>query len=387
MCPVCLGLPGIAAGAERAGRRVRAAARRGARLRRAGAVDLRPEELLLSRHAEGLPGQPVRGPDPRRRAARGRRRAWSGSSARTSRRTPARPMHVGGGGRIHEADHSLVDYNRAGVPLMEIVSRPDIRTAEQAACLRRPSCAPCCERIGVSDVKMEEGSMRVDANVSVRRRGASELGTKVEIKNMNSLRSLGRAIDYEIERQIETLEHRRADRAGDPPLGRSRRPHARHAHQGGVERLPLLPRARPRAGRADRRAMRAAAAAALPELPAARRARLVADWGIGEADARRAGRRRPASPTTPKRRSRRCTGGTAARRRELVHRRRARRTSTRAGLSPEVLPLAPDGLAELVGLVADGHAVAQPGQGRARRVPARAEAAEAGRRRSAASRR
>jgi aspartyl-tRNA(Asn)/glutamyl-tRNA(Gln) amidotransferase subunit B len=114
-------------------------------------------------------------------------------------------VHVGGGGRIHEADYSLVDYNRAGVPLMEIVTRPDIRTAEQARAYVAELRA-VLRALGISDVKMEEGSMRVDANVSVRRRGTSELGTKVEVKNMNSLRSLGRAIEYEIERQIAMLE-------------------------------------------------------------------------------------------------------------------------------------------------------------------------------------
>ena len=87
-------------------------------------------------------------------------------------------LHVGGGGRIHDADHSLVDYNRAGVPLMEIVSRPDIRSAEQARAYVTELRA-VLETIGVSDVKMEEGSMRVDANVSVRPNGRDELGTKV----------------------------------------------------------------------------------------------------------------------------------------------------------------------------------------------------------------
>src|SRR5205085_229322 len=97
------------------------------------------------------------------------------------------------------------DYNRAGVPLMEIVSRPDIRNAEQA----RAYVAQLRDvlfTLGVSDVKMEEGSMRVDANVSVRRHGAAEFGTKVEVKNMNSLRSLGRAIEFEIQRQVDALE-------------------------------------------------------------------------------------------------------------------------------------------------------------------------------------
>src|SRR5437588_7293071 len=84
-------------------------------------------------------------------------------------------IHVGGGGRIHEADHSLVDYNRAGVPLMEIVSRPDIRSAEQARSYAGELRA-VLQAIGVSDVKMEEGSMRVDANVSVRPAGPSDLG-------------------------------------------------------------------------------------------------------------------------------------------------------------------------------------------------------------------
>lgn len=112
--------------------------------------------------------------------------------------------HIGGGGRIHDAEHSLVDYNRAGVPLLEIVGRPDLRTAEQArayvAELRAILVA-----VGASDGKMEEGSMRVDCNVSVRERGSDVLGTRCEIKNINSLRSLGRAIEYEAARHVDLL--------------------------------------------------------------------------------------------------------------------------------------------------------------------------------------
>src|ERR1700733_14369574 len=113
--------------------------------------------------------------------------------------------HAGASGRIHGADYSLVDYNRAGVPLVEIVSRPDIRTAEQArayaAELRSILVAS-----GASDGKMEEGSMRVDANVSVRRSSADPFGTRCEIKNLNSVRSLGRPIEFEADRQIALLE-------------------------------------------------------------------------------------------------------------------------------------------------------------------------------------
>ena len=113
--------------------------------------------------------------------------------------------HVGGGGRIHQAAYSLVDYNRAGVPLVEIVSRPDLRSAAAARSyvdeLRAILVAG-----GASDGKMEEGSLRVDANVSVRPQGSTELGTRCEIKNMNSLRSLGRAVEYETARQIALID-------------------------------------------------------------------------------------------------------------------------------------------------------------------------------------
>jgi len=112
--------------------------------------------------------------------------------------------HAGSGsGRIHDAEYSLVDFNRAGVPLLEIVSKPDLRSADSAkayvAELRSILVA-----VGASDGKMEEGSLRVDANVSVRRPGEG-LGTRCEIKNVNSLRSLGRAIAYEARRQIDQL--------------------------------------------------------------------------------------------------------------------------------------------------------------------------------------
>ena len=114
--------------------------------------------------------------------------------------------HVGGGGgRIHGAHHSLVDYNRAGVPLVEIVSEPDIRSAEQAKAYVNELRA-ILVAIGASDARMEEGSLRIDANVSLRRTGTEALGTRAEIKNLNSVRSLGRALEYEVRRQTGRLE-------------------------------------------------------------------------------------------------------------------------------------------------------------------------------------
>jgi len=113
--------------------------------------------------------------------------------------------HIGGAtGRIHGSEYSLIDFNRAGVPLVEIVSRPDIRSAEDArqyvAELRAILLA-----IGASDAKMEEGSMRCDANVSVHRIG-TPFGTRCEIKNVNSIRALGRAIEYEARRQYDVID-------------------------------------------------------------------------------------------------------------------------------------------------------------------------------------
>jgi aspartyl-tRNA(Asn)/glutamyl-tRNA(Gln) amidotransferase subunit B len=111
--------------------------------------------------------------------------------------------HVGGTGRIAGATHSLVDYNRAGVPLLEIVSRPDIASPDEARAYASELRA-ILVATGVSDGKMEEGSMRVDANVSVHQPD-EPFGTRCEIKNLNSLRSLGRAIAYEARRQVDAL--------------------------------------------------------------------------------------------------------------------------------------------------------------------------------------
>ncbi|MCL5048225.1 MAG: Asp-tRNA(Asn)/Glu-tRNA(Gln) amidotransferase subunit GatB [Firmicutes bacterium] len=109
-------------------------------------------------------------------------------------------LHIGGSGRIAEASKSLVDYNRAGVPLVEIVSAPEIRSSEQAKAYVQ-ELRYILVATGASDGRMEEGSLRVDANVSVRPVGSKEFGTRCEIKNLNSLRSLTQAIEYEARRQ------------------------------------------------------------------------------------------------------------------------------------------------------------------------------------------
>ena len=193
--------------------------------------------------------------------------------------------HMGGSaGRIHDADFSLVDYNRAGVPLLEIVSEPDIRSAEQAKRYVEELRAALLA-IGVSDVKMEEGSMRVDANVSVRRAGSNELGTRAEIKNLNSLRSLVHAIDFEAERQWELVqagesvvqETRHWDEAGDRTIsGRSKEEAHDYRYFPEPDLVPVAPTEE----------MRAHVRATMPELPSEQRARLVRDWGIREEDAR-----------------------------------------------------------------------------------------------------
>jgi aspartyl-tRNA(Asn)/glutamyl-tRNA(Gln) amidotransferase subunit B len=114
-------------------------------------------------------------------------------------------VHGSDTGRIHDAEFSLLDFNRAGVPLVEIVSEPDIRSPEQARAYAA-ELQRVVRGLGVSDVRLEEGSVRFDANISVRPVGQKEFGTRAEVKNMNSLRSLQRAVAYEIERQIALIE-------------------------------------------------------------------------------------------------------------------------------------------------------------------------------------
>jgi aspartyl-tRNA(Asn)/glutamyl-tRNA(Gln) amidotransferase subunit B len=188
--------------------------------------------------------------------------------------------HFGGaGGRIHGSDYSLIDFNRAGVPLVEIVSHPDVRTAEQARQYVNELRA-ILVAVGASDAKMEEGSMRCDANVSVRKYGA-ELGTRCEIKNVNSVRSLGKAIEYEARRQIDVLETggtiRQETRHWDETDGRTHTLRAKvDANDYRYFLEPDLVMLAPDAQWVER------VRAALPMLPAARRTNLAALTGADE---------------------------------------------------------------------------------------------------------
>src|SRR5436853_459351 len=117
----------------------------------------------------------------------------------------AKLVHVGASGRIHGSDASIVDFNRCGTPLAEIVTEPDLHTAEDARAwleLLRTTL----RQTGVSDVNMEEGSLRCDANISLRPVGEATFGTKTELKNMNSFSYIKHGIEAEIERQREILE-------------------------------------------------------------------------------------------------------------------------------------------------------------------------------------
>src|SRR5512134_3489205 len=186
-------------------------------------------------------------------------------------------------GVMEEAESSLVDFNRCGVPLMEIVSEPDIRTPEEAAEYLRTLRA-ILVYLDVCDGNMEEGSFRCDANVSVRPAGATALGVKVEVKNMNSFRNVQRALEYEIRRQIKAL------REGEALVQETRLWNAdqeitlsmrskEHAHDYRYfpepDLVPLV--IDPNWIEEIRRS--------LPELPEEKRLRFVRDYGIPEYDA------------------------------------------------------------------------------------------------------
>jgi aspartyl-tRNA(Asn)/glutamyl-tRNA(Gln) amidotransferase subunit B len=186
-------------------------------------------------------------------------------------------------GTLETAQASLVDYNRAGVPLMETVSRPDIRSPEEAAAYLRAFRAVLVY-LGVCDGNMEEGSLRCDANVSLKPAGARELGTKVEIKNMNSFRNVQRALEFEVRRQAEALDRGervvQETRLWDADRGYTRSMRSKEfAHDYRYFPEPdLVPLALDRRWVEDIRG-------ALHELPRARRQRFVSAYELPEYDA------------------------------------------------------------------------------------------------------
>ena len=198
----------------------------------------------------------------------------------------AKLVHAGQSGRIHSAEASVVDFNRGGTPLVEIVTEPDVRSAAQASEWLR-LLRVTLRRLGVSDVNMDEGSLRCDANVSIRPAGEATLGTKTELKNMNSFRFLERGVDAEIERQEEIVrsggEVTQETLHFDPRTGaltplRSKEEAHDYRYFPEPDLVPLAPTA----------AMLERARDALPELPAAAR-------GAPRADPRPARRRRQAA--------------------------------------------------------------------------------------------
>ena len=200
----------------------------------------------------------------------------------------AKLVHVSDSGRIHGAGTSLVDFNRGGTPLVEIVTEPDVRSGAEARewlqLLRSTIKA-----IGASDVNMEEGSLRCDANVSIRPEGTEELGTKTELKNMNSFRFIERGIDAELTRQRallaagdkvtqETLHF--DPRSGSITSLRSKEEAHDYRYFPEPDLVPLAPTEK----------MLADARAALPELPAEREGRYVSELGLTEPHARQLAR-------------------------------------------------------------------------------------------------
>ncbi len=198
-------------------------------------------------------------------------------------------LHVGGAtGRIHGADHSLVDYNRAGIPLIEIVTKPIEGTGANA-----PEVARACVAqlrgyllaLGVSDVRMDQGSLRCDVNVSLRPSPDAAYGTRTETKNVNSLRSVGRAVRYEISRQAAVLSdsgritqetrHWHED-TGVTTSGRSKEQAEDYRYFPEPDLVPIAP---------SRRWVDELRAA-LPEPPATRRTRLQLDWGFSDLEMR-----------------------------------------------------------------------------------------------------
>lgn len=198
-------------------------------------------------------------------------------------------LHVGGqAGRIHGAQYSLVDYNRGGIPLLEIVTHPIFVPGDKAPAVARAYVATLrdvIKALGISDVRMEQGSMRADINVSLRPSADAPLGTRTETKNVNSLRSIERAVRYEISRQAAVLDsggevrqetrHWHED-TGITTSGRLKESAEEYRYFPDPDLVPVTP------SEEWVEELRAT----LPELPALRRARLQKEWGFSDMEMR-----------------------------------------------------------------------------------------------------
>jgi aspartyl-tRNA(Asn)/glutamyl-tRNA(Gln) amidotransferase subunit B len=198
-------------------------------------------------------------------------------------------LHVGGAtGRIHGADHSLLDYNRSGVPLIEIVTKPVTGTGARAPEVARTyvsALRDLLRALGVSDVRMDQGSLRCDANVSLMPKGATAFGTRTETKNLNSLRSVERAVRYEMCRQAAVLagggtvfqETRHFDEStGSTSGGRRKETSEDYRYFPEPDLVPVAPS----------REWVEELKATLPELPWQRRRRIQSDWGLSDLELR-----------------------------------------------------------------------------------------------------
>jgi aspartyl-tRNA(Asn)/glutamyl-tRNA(Gln) amidotransferase subunit B len=286
VCPVCLGLPGSLPVASRAA--IEYTIKIGLALNCSIATWCRfarknyfypdmPKDFQISQYDEPLctdgwlditvEGQPVR----------------IGIERVHLEEDTGKSLHVGGAtGRIHGADYSLVDYNRAGIPLVEVVTKPVAGTgalAPEVAHAYVAELRDLLRSLGVSDVRMEEGSLRCDVNVSIAPKGSGTWGTRTETKNVNSLRSVERSVRFEIQRQAAVLDaggkivqetrHFHED-TGTTTAGRSKEEAQDYRYFPEPDLVPVAP------SREWVEELRAA----LPELPSARRARLQSDWGL-----------------------------------------------------------------------------------------------------------
>ena len=256
---------------------------------------------------------------------------------------------VHGSDGLASSTHSLVDYNRAGIALMEIVSEPDLRTGREASEYAQ-EIRRIVRYLGVGDGNMQEGSLRCDVNISIRPKGQEKFGTKIEIKNMNSFSAINKAIDYEIKRQTEALE------SGDPLYQETR------LWDEATQRTVSM---RKKEGSSDYRyfpepdlgpievsvEQRDAWKAELPELPASKRHRYEADLGLSAYDARVLTDDKDAADYFE---ATLAVGAPAKQAANWVMGDIAGYLNSNTGMSITDLPLKPEMLSELIMLIEDG---------------------------------